>query len=68
MFFNGLKSIAAAARFKTKILNTSHHSYYGWRGFNKKQTISAYKFKHLSLVTWRNHFENVKNEKVLKTG
>ena len=58
IFFYRLKCVAAATCLKTKILNTSHHSYYAWRGFNKKQTISAYKFKHLSLATWRNHFEH----------
>ena len=38
-----LKSIAAATCFETKILNTSHHSYYGRRSSNKKQAISAFK-------------------------
>ena len=43
IFFNGLKSIAAATCLQTKILNTSYHNYYGWRSSNKKQTISAFK-------------------------
>ena len=43
-FLYWLKSFAAATCFKTKILKTTHHNYYGWRSSNKKkQTISAFK-------------------------